>query len=172
MTYSISQNPFIRKKGAFFNLTKSGFTLIELLVVIAIIAILAVMGFAAFTGLTGRGNDGRRNTDIKAIGDALEVRRGNNTAYQTIFATDFATGKFPAEPTGRMEKYCYTDGTAAIPNPAPWSNTACPSSGSGTGTAWMVVSGAVPTVSNTATYYKICTVNEAKDAVICRGSRQ
>jgi prepilin-type N-terminal cleavage/methylation domain-containing protein len=144
------------------------FTLIELLVVIAIIAILSVMGFAAFTGITGRGNDDRRATDMKAIADALEVKKGVNTTYQSIFPTDFATGVFPTEPTGRTEKYCYDDDTVSIPNPAvsAWAGpVACP-------TGWNNVSGAVPAVSGTATYFKLCTVNEAKSAVICRGNRQ
>ncbi len=57
------------------NQTK-GFTLIELLVVIAIIAVLAIMGFASFRGFTTRGNDARREADLKSIGDALEANKG------------------------------------------------------------------------------------------------
>ena len=143
-----------------------GFTLIELLVVIAIIAVLAVMGFAAFSGLTGRGNDDRRFADMKAFADAMEVKRGTGGVYVTVVATDFATGTFPVEPTGRTEKYCYLDGTTAIVNPAVWAtNLVCPS-------AWANVSGVAPTVAATATYFKFCTVNEARTAVICQGSRQ
>lgn len=149
-----------------------GFTLIELLVVIAIIAVLAVMGFAAFSGLTGRGNDDRRRADMKAFADAMEVKRGTGAVYVTVAATDFATGTFPSEPITRTETYCYTDGTAVIANPAAWSGTACPASGSGNGTAWMSVSGGAPTVSATATFFKFCTVDQAKLVVYCQGSRQ
>lgn len=142
-----------------------GFTLIELLVVIAIISVLAVIGFAAFGGLTTKGNDSRRQADIKSIADALEVKKANNS-YQTIAATDFATGKFPKEPTTRSEKYCYSDGTAVITNPAVWAATdACPAN-------WQNIDGAAPTVTSGATFFKVCTVNEAKTDVICYGSRQ
>ncbi len=146
-----------------------GFTLIELLVVIAIIAVLAIMGFAAFTGLTGRGNDDRRQADLKAIADALEVKKGSSTTYQSIFATDFAAGAFPSEPTNRVEKYCFKDNVTSIANPTAASmvsaTLACPAT-------WSNVSGAIPGVSGTATYFKICTLNEQKNSVICRGSRQ
>lgn len=151
----------------------SGFTLIELLVVISILAILSVIGFAAFGGLTGRGNDARRQGDMKAFADAMEVKRGTSASYDEIIATDFATGKFPSEPSGRTEKYCYKDGAAVIANPAvaDWVVTgaavACP-------TGWTDVSGVAtfPTVPTTATFFKFCTVNQAKDAVICQGSKQ
>ncbi len=142
-----------------------GFTLIELLVVIAIIAVLAVMGFAAFGGLTARGNDDRRRADIKAFGDAMEVKRASGTVYVTVAGTDFATGNFPTEPSTRTEKYCYIDGTTAIANPAVWTGTACP-------TGWANVSGVAPTVAATATFFKFCSENEAKANVICQGSRQ
>lgn len=155
----------------------SGFTLIELLVVIAIIAVLAVIGFAAFSGLSTRGNDPRRQADVKAVADAMEVKRANAPAgtatYVALELTDFSGGKVPAEPTVRAEKYCYTDGTAAIANPAAWSGSACPAGGSGSGTGWMVIGGGtLPAVSATATNFKVCTLNEAKTDVICVGNRQ
>lgn len=151
--------------------SNKGFTLIELLVAITIISVLAVMGFAAFGGLSGRGNDSRRSADMKAVADALEVKR-TNALYQSIALTDFATGKAPTEPTGRTEKYCYVDGAAAIANPIVWTGSACPASG-----GWANIDGVVPTVAGcpaacTATFFKVCTVNEAKTAVICYGSRQ
>lgn len=148
-----------------------GFTLIELLVVVAIIAVLSVIAFAVFNGVTGRGNDSRRSTDIKAFADAMEVKKSASSSfYVTVAATDFATGTFPTEPSTRTEKYCYKDGTAAILNPVPgdWvpaTPVACP-------TGWANVSGSAPTVAATATFFKFCTINEAKNAVICQGSRQ
>lgn len=154
-----------------------GFTLIELLVVISIIAVLSVIGFAVYNGVSKQGNDSRRQADIKAIADALEVKRANTagaTAYQTISASDFAGGVIPSEPTTRTEKYCYTDGTATIANPTvgQFTGSTCPNAGSGNGTGWMSVSGAAPTVSATATFFRVCTLNEAKTAVSCVGSKQ
>lgn len=150
---------------------KNGFTLIELLVVIAIIAVLAVMGLAVFSGLTGRGNDDRRRVDLKAFADAMEVKKANNS-YQAIVAADFASGTFPKEPTNRAEKYCYKDGTNPISNTtiAEWASltNGCPS-------GWANIDGVAPTVSANASYFKVCTVNEAKlvnSDVICFGSRQ
>ncbi|TSC66685.1 MAG: Uncharacterized protein CEO21_124 [Microgenomates group bacterium Gr01-1014_80] len=155
---------------------RKGFTLIELLVVITILSVLAVIAFAAFRGLTGRGNDARRQADIKAIADAVEVARGQNSAYQTLTVNAFSGGFAPQEPARtavNLPKYCYTDGTAVINNPAVWSITDCPAAGSGNGTAWMTVNNSqLPTVSATATFFKVCTVNEALAAVICYGSRQ
>lgn len=150
----------------------SGFTLIELLVVISILAVLAVIGFAAYGGLTSRGNDARRAADIKAFAEAMEVKRGTGSFYVTVIATDFATGKFPTEPTTRSEKYCYKDGTTAIGNTTvgDWAalSSGCPS-------GWANVDGVAPTVSDTATFFKFCTINQANQgtggAVICQGSR-
>ncbi len=154
-------------------LCQKGFTLIELLVVITILAILAVIGFAAFSGLTGRGNDSRREADIKSIADALEVKKGTSSTYQAITAADFATGTFPQEPdksTARIPKYCYTDGTAAIANPAAWSQTACPTTWINSNANLAGATGITP--SATAAYFKVCTVDEAKTTVICYGNRQ
>ncbi len=150
---------------------QAGFTLIELLVVISILAILSVIGFAAFGGLTGRGNDARRVGDIKAFADAMEVKRSTGTAYVTVAATDFATGKFPSEPTSRGEKYCYKDSTTAVvPNTAVADWTAvgfdtCPA-------GWANVSGSAPVVASGATFFKFCTINQAKTDVVCQGSKQ
>ena len=137
------------------------------------------MGFAAFGGLTAKGNDDKRLADMKAFASAMEVVRAKAGAsvYSAPAATDFAGGIFPTESTGRTEKYAYTDGTAAIANPtlASFTGLVVPNAGSGNGTAWMNVSGTVPTVSATATYFKFCTLKEAKAAqadVICQGNRQ
>lgn len=158
--------------------TKSkGFTLIELLVVIAIIAVLAVIGFAVFSGLSTRGNDARRQADVKAIADALEVKRANvsggSSVYVSISGADLAGGTIPKEPTTRTEKYCFSEGTASIANPAvaDWGGAtpvACP-------TGWANLdslgSGTL-TVAATTTFFRVCTINEAKGAVICYGNRQ
>ncbi|MCL4366056.1 type II secretion system GspH family protein [Patescibacteria group bacterium] len=152
--------------------TSKGFTLIELLVVIAIIAVLAVMGMAVFSGLTGRGNDDRRRADLKAISDALEVKRGNATAYQTITANDFAGGVIPKEPTTRNVKYCYSEGGTVIGNPtaadAGWTTGPgyCP-------TGFSNIDAATSIAGGTAAYYRVCTLDQGTPvAVICFGSKQ
>lgn len=55
-----------------------GFTLVELLVVIAIIAILSVTGYVALGGQTGKARDSRRQSDLAAIQNALEIYYINN----------------------------------------------------------------------------------------------
>lgn len=148
-----------------------GFTLIELLVSITIISVLAVIAFAAFSGLTSRGNDSRRQADIKAVADALEVKKGNSATYVAITANDLSGGVFPSDPEGaRTEKYCWQDGISVISNPtiAQWVQVpaaACP-------TGWTPVNGVVPPIAGTETYFKICALDGAKATVYCYGSRQ
>lgn len=144
-----------------------GFTLIELLVVIAILAILAVIGFASFQGVSNRGNDSKRQGDLKAIADALEVAKGNNATYQTVPGTNFTGGLVPDEPTTRAQSYCYSENTVFIANPAPWTGaTVCPAT-------WVDIGGSgTITVAATTTFWKVCTMNQALATVICQGSRQ
>lgn len=52
---------------------KSGFTMIELLIVIVIIGILAAVGLRAFAASQMKARDSKRKTDLRTIGDALEV---------------------------------------------------------------------------------------------------
>ena len=154
--------------------THQGFTLIELLVVIAIIAILAVMGFAAFGGLTSRGNDDRRIVDIKAIGDAYEVKRTPamaDYAGEVLAGTDFAGGVIPSDPvTGRQ--YCIKTGTAAIANAVVGATDitavgAC-------GTAWTSVNGVSYTIPASQTFFKVCVLKSGNTTadIVCVGSKQ
>lgn len=149
-------------------LPKQGFTLIEILVVVTIIAVLSVIAFAVFSGLGGQGNDARRQADIKALADALEVKYAANRTYsaQTILASDFGTGIFPKEPTSRgVGKYCFIEGTAAISNPGTWATGACP-------TNWGNLDSSISLVTSTGTTtWKFCTMNQAAAAVICYGNR-
>src|SRR5436190_4230306 len=83
--------------------SRKGFTLIELLVVIVIISVLAIMGFAAFRGFTGKGNDARRQADLKAISGALEANKGSvagTTGYAALANNQFASGAIPVDPVG------------------------------------------------------------------------
>ena len=147
-----------------------GFTLIELLVVIAIIAVLAVIGFAVFNGLTTRGNDSRRQTDIKSIADAYEVKRGTASSYNNLAlaATDFSGGILPADPG--TYSYCIKTGTTVV------ANAGVVTAGDGI-TAAGACSGAFAAVSTAAlpatnvNFFKICVL--LSDASVkCVGSKQ
>lgn len=148
--------------------TSKGFTLIEILVVVTIIAILAVIAFAVFSGLGGQGNDARRSADVKALADALEVKYATSKTYQaqTIAAADFGNGLFPKEPSSRaVGKYCFSEGTSVIANPAVWVSGACP-------TGWTNLDASTTlTTAATTTNWKFCTLNQAGTAVVCFGNR-
>ena len=158
-------------------LNPQGFTLIELLVVISIIAVLAIMGFAAFRGFTGRGNDARRNADLKAIGDALEANRNAGAGSYVVLADSmFANGKIPVDPSG-VRNYCVSSVTTAggtIGNkPGPWATAGCPAAAAGvgiSGTAFSVVSTTAPAAATTT--WMVCTTMEDGATVNCRNSSQ
>ena len=157
------------KKSSF----QVGFTLIELLVVIAIIAILAVMGFAAFSGLTSRGNDGRRQTDIKAISNVYEVKKTSSMSnYGTLALTvnDFSAGSIPVDPITAKGSYCIaTSTTTPINNAAISATDGIDATGCHGGTWAAVSTTALP--ANT-TYFKICAANQTNTATFCAGNRQ
>lgn len=151
------------------NTSRQGFTLIELLVVIAIIAVLAVISFAVFSGLTGRGNDARRNSDIKAIADVYEVKRGIAADYATLtlVGTDFAGGAIPADPvTGRQ--YCINSGAAAIANATV--GAAGITAAGVCGAPWINVAGAA--LAAGTTNYKVCVLLTDNTTIRCVGSKQ
>jgi type II secretion system protein G len=60
---------------------KQGFTLIELLIVIAIIAILASLVLAAASSVQKKGARSRAETEIAALGAALESYKADNGDY-------------------------------------------------------------------------------------------
>ena len=146
---------------------QKGFTLIEILVVVTIIAVLAVIAFAVFSGLGGQGNDARRSADIKALADAMEVKYATAKTYgeQTIAATDFGNGLFPKEPSNRTEKYCFRENSVAVGNPGTWSG-ACVS-------GWTTLDSSSTSIvtASTTSSWKFCTMNEAKNKVVCYGNR-
>lgn len=67
-----------------------GFTLIELLIVISIISILVASATVSWTAAQQRGRDGRRQSDAKAIQQAVELY------YQT-------NGKYPSSSSGQIQ---------------------------------------------------------------------
>lgn len=107
---------------------KHGFTLIELLVVITIIGLLGGIGITSFIGSQKRGRDGRRQTDLSSLRDALELfysEKGEyiNTsdsweAVSTLgaFAPDFAPDYIkvlPSDPGGGGVGYYYRSVSSA-----------------------------------------------------------
>lgn len=59
------------KKGFFSDLSK-GFTLLEMLVVIGLIAMLAAVGSISYSTAQKKARDARRQTDVRAIQNAME----------------------------------------------------------------------------------------------------
>lgn len=81
-----------------------GFTLIELLVVISIIGILIALGTASYSTAQRKGRDAKRQSDIKAVQNALEQYNSLKGAYPTnsnCSAADITTvlpGGYPTDP--------------------------------------------------------------------------
>ena len=148
----------------------SGFTLIELLVVIAIIAVLATIGFAVYNGVTTRGNDAKRQADIKAIADVFEVKRtGGNYGGLTIAAADFSAGAIPADPVA-AKAYCMATTTGTTPPANASISLTDGIDGTGCHGGTYVAVGTLP--ANT-TFFKICAANQANAApTLCVGSKQ
>ncbi len=82
----------ISKKG-------KGFTLVELLVVIAIIAILSVTAYVALGGQTGKARDSRRQSDLSAIQNALEIYFISNNSKYPVLLSDLKPKQMPKLPT-------------------------------------------------------------------------
>lgn len=131
------------------------------------------MGFAAYRGFTGKGNDARRNADIKAIADALENNRG--TTYAVLADNQFANGKIPVDPDSATN-YCVSSSTAVSPTignkPSAWAGS-CPAAALGVGVDGVVFS----TVSTSAlaaatTAWMVCATMEDNTTVNCRINAQ
>jgi len=58
-----------------------GFTLIELLVVISIIGILATIGLSSYQSSQMKARDGKRKSDLRQIGNALEAYFSDHNLY-------------------------------------------------------------------------------------------
>mgnify|MGYP000453325894 CR=1 FL=1 len=74
---------------------QKGFSLLELLVVISIMGILIALGTVAFITVQKKGRDSRRRGEIKAMQDAFEQYKADNTSYEacsTMAAYDSGSG--------------------------------------------------------------------------------
>jgi len=93
---------------------KKGFTLVELLVVIAIIAILSVTAYVAMGGQTGKARNSRRQQDLGAIQNALEIYFVEKNSFYPDNLSDLVTGKYmpklPADPITKAD-YAYEHST-------------------------------------------------------------
>lgn len=84
-----------------------GFTLVELLVVIAIIAILSVTAYVALGGQTGKARNSRRQQDVGAIQNALEVYFVENFSKYPDNLTDLTPDYMPNLPVDPITKVTY-----------------------------------------------------------------
>lgn len=107
---------------------QTGFTIVELLIVIVIIGILAAITIVAYNGIQSRGNDSRRDSDIKQIKNALEMYKIDNDAYPIACGADGSgctisnlattlTPKYianvPQDPKSPSVLYSYVRGSAS-----------------------------------------------------------
>jgi prepilin-type N-terminal cleavage/methylation domain-containing protein len=109
----------------------NGFTMIELLIVIVIMGILSVVGLGTFRSSQLKARDSKRKTDIRSIGDALEV-----------YYNDF--GSYPVGQTGNIIG-CGADAISACSPGSIWQNTT-------NSTTYMVQ---IPEDPNSGLYYYI-----------------
>jgi prepilin-type N-terminal cleavage/methylation domain-containing protein len=80
----------------------SGFTLLELLIVIAIISILASLAAVSYSSAQRRARDSQRQSDLKAIQNALEQyyadNDGNYPGDDCDPGTDYLPGGLSSDP--------------------------------------------------------------------------
>jgi type II secretion system protein G len=73
------------------NKTK-GFTIVELLIVIVVIGILAAIVIVAYNGVQQRARDSRRQNDVQALTQALEIYYLTNGSYPAGSGSSAAVG--------------------------------------------------------------------------------
>lgn len=83
-----------------------GFTLIELMVVIAIIGLLMAAGLVSYTSAQKNARDAKRQADINAVGQAMEMYASTNNSTYPVYAnyaalalgTAYLPGGNPVDP--------------------------------------------------------------------------
>jgi len=166
----------------------NGFTLIELLVVIAIIAILAAVGFATYSGVQKNARDSKRQTEINAIANALEIRyqissggtcpgggTPNGGTYCPLQASWFANNVVPTDTNASVTPYCIwwnlnslSSWTTAASNIA---SGACTITGAPGGTEARAAAVNAPDI-NEASYWRVCAILEKTGQPYCVNSKQ
>lgn len=105
---------------------RNGFTLIELLVVMGIVALLAGLVSFNFNSARARARDVQRKNDLKALQQALEIYKNDNSQKFPAVSTwtdlksalyPSYTPKWPSDPkeslkSGSWTEYSYTNPTA------------------------------------------------------------
>jgi len=130
-------------------LHRAGFTLIELLVVIAIIGMLMAAGFAAYSTAQKSGRDTRRQSDMRAISQAMEQYRAANNAYPIAYNTTILTSVYL--PTGLPIDPKTGTGYAPIVDPTGGGYCACAALENGKGNSTTLPATFVCTVTTTGT---------------------
>lgn len=98
--------------------TNYGFTIIELLIVVVVIAILASVALVSYGGVQQRATTGAVQTDLRNLGQAMEMYRVEHGRYPTVFTPLSTT------PQTEVEQILRQSGlySATRANQADWNN--------------------------------------------------
>jgi general secretion pathway protein G len=92
------------------NKNQAGFTLIELLVVLAIIGVLAVLILTNLATARAKARDAQRKSDVKHLGDAVEMWAEDNGATYPDADGNAGTTSVLAIPTSVLQATVVADG--------------------------------------------------------------
>lgn len=105
-----------------FHYTKNGFTIVELLIVIVVIGILAAITIVAYSGVQNRANDTTIKSDMKNLGQRLELYYVDAAVYpynwdtmsMKVSKTAYGANYVPTPGSEYNLIYCRNDSTFAI----------------------------------------------------------